>query len=122
MVTMEPPDSTNFFNCGMVLSSLMRPATLLYSGGRLAGSWVPKTPPPPPKPPPKPPPPPPPPRPPPAPPPAPPRRMAPSVNTSTSNLLLRSPASSPGGYTRSNGNSYCSNSQRVQPEGIDPPY
>ena len=25
MVTMDPPDSTNFLSCGMVLSSLMRP-------------------------------------------------------------------------------------------------
>ena len=34
-------------------------------------------------------------------------------------LLL--PASSVCGYTTSNGNSNCSNSQRVQPEGIEPP-
>src|SRR6185295_10547465 len=104
MVTMLPPDSTNFFNCGMVLSSEMRPSMLRYSSGMLSGLGAPKAAPPPPR------------------PPALPRRIAPSVNTSTSNLLFRSPASSAGGYTTSNGNSYCSNSQRVQPEGMEPPY
>ena len=82
MVTMDPPDSTNFLSCGPVL-----PSVILSP-----------------------------------PPPLPPRRMAPSVNTRTSNLLFKSPASSAGGYTTSNGNSYCSKSQRVQPEVIEPPY
>ncbi len=27
MVTMEPPDSTNFLSCGMVFSSVMRPTS-----------------------------------------------------------------------------------------------
>ena len=38
MVTMEPPDSTNFCNCGTVFSSVMRPTQARYSAGTLAGS------------------------------------------------------------------------------------
>ena len=55
------------------------------------------------------------------PPPAP-LRNAPSVSTITSYLRLRLPASSVCGYTTSKGNSNCSNSQRVQPEVVRPPY
>src|SRR5271157_2641037 len=109
MVTIEPPDSTNFLSCGKVLSSVTLPIQLLYSSG--GGSTAPR----PPKPPPPPPPPPRPPK-----PPGP--RMAPETNTSTSNLLLMSPASSADGYTVWNGISYCSKRNRVQPAGISPPY
>jgi hypothetical protein len=48
--------------------------------------------------------------------------MPPSTNTSTSYFAFRFPASSVPGKTTSNGNSYCSNSQRVHPDGIEPPY
>src|SRR6266545_1766432 len=47
--------------------------------------------------------------------------MAPVTKTITSNLLIRSPASSVCGYTTVNGNSNCSNNQRVHPDGIEPP-
>src|SRR5687768_2331064 len=40
----------------------------------------------------------------------------------TSYLVDRLPASSALGKTTSNGNSCCSRSQRVQPDGIEPPY
>ena len=40
----------------------------------------------------------------------------------TSYFADRFPASSAFGKTTSNGNSNCSSSQRVQPEGIEPPY
>ena len=33
MVTIAPPDSTNFLSCGMVLSSVMRPVQLLILVG-----------------------------------------------------------------------------------------
>src|SRR5690242_5606270 len=104
IVTIDPPDSTNFFNCGMDFSSEMRPAQVRYSSGTLSGEGAPNSPRPPPR------------------PLAAPRRIAPSGKRSTSNLLFRSPASSVEGQTLSNGNSYCSRIQRVQPEGILPPY
>src|SRR5580704_14142425 len=105
-VTTAPPDSTNCLICGMVFSSVMRPNQPRYSSGTFCGSA------------------PPPPRPPPPPPPRPPAplRIAPSGNTRTSKRLFRFPASNVGGYTTSKGNSYCSKSQRVHPEGISPPY
>jgi hypothetical protein len=40
----------------------------------------------------------------------------------TSYFARRFPASSACGYTTSKGKSYCSSSQRVCPDGIDPPY
>ena len=46
---------------------------------------------------------------------------APSTKISTSKRFARFPASRPF-YTTSNGNSNCSSSHRVQPDGIDPPY
>src|SRR5580658_2102707 len=107
MVTIDPPDSTNFLSCGRVLSSETRPCCPAYSSAT--------APPPPPRPPP--PPPPRPPRPPPA-----PRFAAPAVNTITSNLLRRSPASSVAGYTVCAGKSYCSKSHFVHPVVMLPPY
>src|ERR1035441_2191795 len=79
MVTMLPPDSTNFLSLGLFVSSEIRPSMLWYSAGTVAGSGAPKPPPPPP-----------PPR-----PPAAPRRMAPSAKTMTSNLRGRQPARPP---------------------------
>src|SRR5437868_2750303 len=45
MVRMLPPDSTNFFNCGMVLSSEIRPSVWRYSSGILFGLGEKKPPP-----------------------------------------------------------------------------
>src|SRR4051794_20368240 len=103
IVTIDPPDSTNFFRLGMVLSSVIRPTHARYSDGTFAGSGLTNPPRPPPR------------------PVAPPRRIAPSAKTITSNFARRSLASRVLGQTRSNGISYCSNSHRVQPDGILPP-
>ena len=46
---------------------------------------------------------------------------APSTRISTSNFSRSSPLSSSGAKTSWNGNSNCSSSHRVQPDGIDPP-
>src|SRR5580693_90753 len=97
-VTTEPPDSTNCLICGIVFSSVTRPIQPRNSSGTVDGSIC-ANPPRPPR------------------PVAVPRRVAPSVNTITSNLLRKFPASRVCGYTSSYGNSYCSNSQRVQPDG-----
>jgi len=102
-VRIVPPFSANFFSSGTVLATVTRPSQPRNSAGiESAGGCAPNPPPPP----------------------AAPSRagMPPSTKISTSYFALRLPASSVPGNTTSNGNSYCSNSQRVQPEGIDPPY
>ncbi len=101
---MVPPFSANFFSSGTVFATVTRPSQPRNSAGIVsAAGWAPKPPPPPP---------------------APPSRagIPPSTKISTSYFAFRLPASSVLGKTTSNGNSYCSNSQRVQPDGIDPPY
>src|SRR5689334_20046449 len=103
MVKIVPPFSTNFFSSGTVLAIVTRPSQPRNSAGTAsAGGWpgnlaaVPDLA-------------------------ASGSGTAPSTNTSTSYFALRFPASSVCGYTTTNGNSYCSKIQRVQPDGIDPP-
>ena len=111
MVRIVPPFSTNFFSSGTVFATVTRPSHGRNSAGiESAAGW-------------------PPPKAPPAFPPACPEPadgsragMPPSTNTSTSYFAFRLPASSICGKTTSNGNSYCSKIQRVQPDGIEPPY